>query len=124
MALDSPPRAFRVDTNLQDGVALLSLFGPLDMFAVGLLEKRIHTIELGARRVVLDLRGLTEIASSGVASILRAQRRSVLDGWALSVVRGSPTVTQVFRASPLARELVMVDSPDGLFPKPAGISLG
>lgn len=115
MAHDLRSKPFRVEMELRQGVALLSLFGPLDMFAASLLERKIHIVEVRVRRVILDLRGLTELASSGAAVIVRAQNRSSVDGWALTIVRGPPAITAALRASPLARRLFMIDSPEGPF---------
>ncbi|MFL5820489.1 MAG: STAS domain-containing protein [Solirubrobacteraceae bacterium] len=115
MQLQPSPRSFRVEAQLERGVAVLSLFGALDMFAIDLFETKLKTVEVQARRVVLDLRGLTALESSGLGVILRAQTRSRVDGWHLAVVRGIPKVDAVFSKSPLARGVRMVKNPDGLF---------
>jgi anti-sigma B factor antagonist len=116
MQLQPSPRRFRVETRQEDGVALLRLFGALDMFAIDLFETKLKAVEVQARRVILDLRGLTSLESSGLGVIVRAQLRSRVDGWRLAVVRGRPTVDAVFSKSPLARGVRMVKSPEGLFP--------
>jgi anti-anti-sigma factor len=116
MQLQPSPRSFRVETELERGVALLSLFGALDMFAIDRFEAKLRAAEVRSRRVVLDLRGLTSLQSSGLGAIVRAQRRSRVDGWRLAVVRGGPKVDAVFSKSPLARGVRMVKTPAGLFP--------
>ena len=116
MQLQPSPRSFRVETHQERKVALLCLFGALDMFAIDLFETKLKDVEVRARRIVLDLRGLTSLQSSGVGVIVRAQRRSRVDGWHLAVVRGNPKVDAVFSKSPLARGVSMVKSPDRLFP--------
>jgi len=99
---------------LEHGVALLSLFGALDMFAIDAFEAKLKSVEVKARRVLLDLRGLTSLETSGLGVIVRAERRSRVDGWHLAVVQGVPRVDAVFSKSPLARGIKMVKSPDGL----------
>jgi anti-anti-sigma factor len=116
MELQAAPQPLRVETGLERGVALVSLFGTLDMFSVGLFEMKIRTIEVRTKHVVLDLRGLTGIGTSGVAAVLRAKGRSRTDGWRLAVVRGSPSVDRKFSISPRARGLRMHKSPVGVFP--------
>jgi anti-sigma B factor antagonist len=116
MQLQPSPHGFRVETRQEDGVALLCLFGALDMFAIDHFETKLKAVEIQARRVILDLRGLTSLESSGLGVIVRAQLRSRVDGWRLAVVRGAPNVDAVFSKSPLARGVRMVKSPDGLVP--------
>ena len=116
MQLQPSPHAFRVETRQEDGVALLSLFGALDMFAIDHFETKLKGVEVQTRRVILDLRGLTSLESSGLGVIVRAQLRSRVDGWRLAVVRGAPKVDAVFSKSPLARGVQMVKIPTGLFP--------
>jgi anti-sigma B factor antagonist len=116
MQLQPSPRSFRVETHQERGVALLCLFGARDMFAIDLFETKLKAVEVQARRVILDLRGLTSLESSGLGVIVRAQLRSRVDGWRLAVVRGRPKVDAVFSKSPLARRVRMVKSPEGLFP--------
>jgi anti-sigma B factor antagonist len=50
----------------------------------------------GLREVVLDLRGLTFIDSSGLRSIIDVWKRSRDDGFDLTIVRGGPSITRVF----------------------------
>jgi len=116
MQLQPSPHRFRVETRQEDGVALLCLFGALDMFAIDHFETKLKAVEVRTRRVILDLRGLTSLESSGLGVIVRAQLRSRVDGWHLAVVRGAPKVDAVFSKSPLARGVRMVKSPDGVFP--------
>jgi anti-anti-sigma factor len=118
MELRHSPRPFRVETELDGGVALLSLFGAFDMFAANACEQEIRRAEVRARRLVLDLRGLSSLESSGVAVIAKAMTRSRVDGWKLFIVRGVPTVNQVLSRSPLTRRLRTVKTPAGLFPPP------
>lgn len=118
MELRESPRPFRVETEIDRGVVLLSFFGALDMFAANACEQEIRSAELRARSVVLDLRGLSSIKSSGVAVIAKAKARSRVDGWKLFIVRGAPTVNQELSRSPLTRRLRTVKTPAGLFPPP------
>jgi anti-sigma B factor antagonist len=119
MELVHSARPFRVETRLAGEVALLSLFGALDMFAANACDKEIRSAEVRARRIVLDLRGLSSIESSGVALIGRAKARSRVDGWKLFIVRGAPAVNQRLLGSPLTRRLRAVKGLEGLFPPSA-----
>ena len=116
MQLQPSPHRFRVETRQEDGVALLSLFGALDMFDIDHFETKLKGVEVQTRRVILDLRGLTSLESSGLGVIVRAQLRSRVDGWRLAVVRGRPKVDAVFSKSPLGRGVRVVKLPNGLFP--------
>jgi anti-sigma B factor antagonist len=58
-----------------NGRCRLSLIGPLDIETAGELEAALEqACREGAREVMLDLRELTFLDSSGVASILRGQQ--------------------------------------------------
>jgi anti-sigma B factor antagonist len=64
-----------------------------------------------ATRVVLDLRGLTFIDSSGLRAVIMADRRVRADGGRLVVVRGPARVNQVLEMTGVARQIELVDEP-------------
>lgn len=59
--------------------------------------------------MVLDLRGLTFIDSSGLRSIIDLWRRSQEDGFDLTIVRGRPSIAQIFELVGLDGVLPTVD---------------
>jgi len=72
------------------------LQGELDLATVPQLTQTLRRPELQARLVVLDLRELTFIDSSGVHAIVEADSRARRDGRRLVVLRGSANVDRLF----------------------------
>ena len=72
--------------------------GELDVASAGVLEQRIEeALNGGAARLVLDLSGLTFMASTGLRQVLRLVEQSGSDpGFELGVVRGPRQVQRVF----------------------------
>ena len=71
--------------------------GELDLATTDLLRDRIQDlVAAGSPRVLLDLRGVTFIDSTGLRLVLELERWSRADGWTLGVVDGSPEVGRIF----------------------------
>jgi anti-anti-sigma factor len=79
------------------------------------VEKRLREIEQGGPPVlVLDLRPLRFIDSTGLRLVLAADLRARRDGRRLVIVRGPETVHRVFRIALLDRRLDFVEDPETL----------
>ena len=109
------PLAF--DTTLSSaGDALIALTGELDLSGTPALDEEIDRLAdaRGVRRVVLDLRELEFMDSSGLRLVALAERRLTAAGRALVLVRGAETVQRVFAITRMEEHLHFVDSPDAL----------
>jgi anti-anti-sigma factor len=120
----SLPR-FRVETEVEERVALVSLFGELDRRVADFCEERLSEVEmrlrhveLRLRHVVVDLRGLTLIDTVGVQTLVRAHMRSRMGGWKLTLVRGPPSVAEVFTPRFIEELFDWVDGAAAAFPFP------
>jgi anti-anti-sigma factor len=108
---------FRVETEVIDRVALVSLFGDFGLRVADYCEERLADVELLVRHVVVDLRGLTSIDRIGVHTLVRAQMRSRQDEWKLTLVRGPPNVDAAFTARFFIEELFhWVERAEAVFP--------
>jgi anti-anti-sigma factor len=114
MAITAP--RFRMETEVEDRVALVSLFGELDLRVADLCEKRLSTIEMRIRHVVVDLRGLTAIDRTGLQTLIRAQMHSRLGGWKLTLVHGPPSVDEAFTPPFIEQLFQWVDGAAAIFP--------
>src|SRR5262245_15932132 len=86
----------------------VGLGGELDLSKAYSLDEELRSVE--RRRpsvIVLDLRELKFMDSSGLARILAAQRRATRGGWRMCVVRGCPTVQRILALAALDRALDM-----------------
>ena len=90
VAADFPiPEAFSVRTEQHGDAAIVIPTGELDLATAPALEESLQgAFEGGAGRVVLDLRELEFIDSSGLRTLLTARRRAELAGARFSLVAG------------------------------------
>jgi anti-sigma B factor antagonist len=101
----APPFDMRVERT--DSLTYVELFGELDLSCEDRFGDAVDTVQSG--RLVLDLRGLTFIDSTGLRMILRTWQRSRDDGFTLEIVGGRDPVAKVFRIAGLDDALPIVD---------------
>jgi anti-anti-sigma factor len=71
--------------------------GELDLGTVSQLSRRVQELTTaGVKHVIIDLRGLSFIDSSGVEYLTSVASHAQRDGWQLSLIQGAPTVRRVF----------------------------
>jgi len=98
-----------------DGVPALALSGELDFAALELLEAELLPAEQRSPPIlILDLRELSFLDSSGLNTILQAQRRAADESRRLVIVRGDERVQRIFDWTGVSRSLDFVDSPQEL----------
>ena len=96
--------ALRVETDNRNGITRMALSGELDMATVDVLTNALLNSERdGASAIMLDLRDLTFMDSTGLHVFLRARERSLGNGHRLLFVGASRPVRTVF-------EIVGMDS--------------
>lgn len=86
----------------------IALTGELDLSAAAAVEAALFE-RAGARRLVLDLRRLTFMDSSGLRMILAANTRARREGWTLRIVPGPPAVQRVFEICGVDDQLAFVE---------------
>ena len=106
------PLAFTT-TLTSAGDALISLTGELDLSATAPLEEEVERLaeEDGVRRVVLDLRELEFMDSTGLRMVALAERRLRAAERELVRVRGADSVQRVFAITRMDEHLTFVDEP-------------
>lgn len=73
------------------------LVGDLDLATAPVLRQEVDgLLDSGFEHVVLDLRELEFIDSSGLHAIVDLHKRARSDGWQLSIVRGPAHVQRLF----------------------------
>jgi anti-anti-sigma factor len=85
--------------------------GELDILTVPRLDRELRRAQAAAGSIVLDLRGLDFVDSSGAHFLLAAQRRICDAGGRLVVVRGPDEIDWFFTLVGLDRVLDLVDRP-------------
>ena len=71
--------------------------GDLDMATVGIVDQELRQLhEAGFRNIVLDLRGLTFMDSSGLHLAMRWADEASRNGFAFALEPGPPVVQRIF----------------------------
>jgi anti-sigma B factor antagonist len=100
-----------------EGAILISLSGELDMSVMDPLQQVLAAAESKQPSVlVIDLRDLQFMDSSGIRLVVEADLRAREAGRRLIVIRGSDAVHRVFTIALLDKRLEFVDAPPPEFP--------
>jgi anti-sigma B factor antagonist len=108
---------FALRTAREGGTVWLSLGGELDVYATPSLRAALRNVEdTGADRIVLDLRGLDFLDSSGLAVLLGAHERAAATGGSevKLVIKGSHAVESLFETLRAGEYLDIVDDTEAL----------
>ena len=108
---EQPP--FSIDVARQGDRTLLSLSGELDLATVGELEEAISGRLQAGEEVVVDLRPLEFMDSSGVRALVAGHQAAQEGAGSLVIVRApqGSEVDRVIDVSGIATALGMVDEP-------------
>ncbi|HEX2424942.1 MAG TPA: STAS domain-containing protein [Actinomycetota bacterium] len=105
--------SIEIDVSAEAGadVAVVGVAGDLDLSTAPELERSLTGVQTDGRPVVLDLRRLSFMDSSGLRVILAADARARSAGTRLVLVEGPPGVQRVFQLTLLDRRLEFVTDP-------------
>jgi anti-sigma B factor antagonist len=102
------PGELRIEEECAAGTATLRLVGELDLGTSELADAAIARTR-GCRRLIIDLRGLAFVDSTGIQSLLRAQMTAREEGTEMVVIRGPRPVARLFGLLELDAQLNVVD---------------
>jgi anti-sigma B factor antagonist len=106
---------FSVDMRDDDRAVVIGVSGELDLASSPALE---HELEQGAARgvelVIVDLRQLEFMDSTGLSVLVRAHQRATEQGQRFGVVKGPQQVQRLLSLTGVADRLTLADSPDEL----------
>jgi anti-anti-sigma factor len=108
-----PPEDFSISAEDRDRRAHLTLRGELDLSTAPELEQLVNERLDGGQEVVVDLRALEFMDSSGIRVLVAAHARAGRNGTRLFVVRPGPgtAVAKIVEVSGLDGELNILDDP-------------
>jgi anti-sigma B factor antagonist len=92
-----PALEIRVVATPDPDQVCVQLKGELDIAAAPVARDRIGELKREGRHLVLDLRGLSFIDSTGLNLVLGLAGESTRDGWDLSLVPGSSVIQRIFK---------------------------
>jgi anti-anti-sigma factor len=108
----------------RDGTIMFFLMGELDMAVAPHLRDQLWSAVEGDHRVVVDLRGLSFIDSSGLRLLVSADARAQKRGARVAFVRGRAAVHRVFEITAFDQVLVIDSDPPELFEGSADVIAG
>ena len=108
-----PPEEFSISAADVDGRAHLTLRGELDLATAPELEQLVNERIDSSQDVVIDLRGLEFMDSSGIRVLVAAHARAGRTGSRLFIVRPATgsAVAKIVAVAGLEGELNLLDAP-------------
>ena len=101
-----------LETSVADRGAVIALSGELDLAGAAALEQELERLQgEAAEAVVLDLRGVGFMDSSGLRLIALSAQRAQELGRRLALVPGPEQVMRVFELTRMRERLEFVDDP-------------
>ena len=105
------PQPFTVEVQHRDDVAIVQPHGELDLATVETLRAALDGVE-HAGRLVVDLRGLSFLDSSGLHLLVALHRRALRDGFQLTLVAPAAPADKAIQVSGLGQTLPFVAAYD------------
>ena len=106
---------FRVEVRGADATTVISVSGELDLASSPALEEELERVaQSDAQLVVVDLRNLEFMDSTGLSVLVRAHQRAEENGRRLGLVNGSQQVQRLLTLTGVAERLTLTDVPEEL----------
>ena len=106
-------RSFSISTAEQDNAIHVLLSGDLDLSTAKQAEQAIEDAEKAGRpTVVVDLRRLSFMDSTGLRVIVSADKRARRSNRRVVIIQGPAPVRRVFEITRLDERLEIVDTPE------------
>jgi anti-anti-sigma factor len=109
----------QIDLRKDDDMVVVRVAGELDLAGAQHFESEIDRPEVGAcALVVLDLRELRFIDSTGLRVIFAAHARSIERGQSFAVTKGSEQVQRLLAITRLEEHVRVIDAPEDIREQP------
>jgi anti-anti-sigma factor len=109
------PSQFRVEVRSQGRAAVVVVSGELDLASGPELEHALETVSGSpAEQLVIDLRQLDFMDSTGLSIIVRAHQRLADEGRELGLVKGPLQVQRLLDLTGVAQRVRLVNAPEDL----------
>ena len=106
---------FLVDTQSSSRAITLTLSGELDLLSAPALERALERLpESDAELIIVDLRGLAFMDSTGLHLLVQVQQKAHASGRRLVLIKGSEQVQRLFELTGVTDNLTIVESADEL----------
>ncbi len=103
--------SFDLQLEHDGGTARIAPRGELDIATAPEFERAISDAAGDATSIIIDLRGLTFMDSTGLRALVQTDQRARSEGFELKIVRGVATIDRLFAVSGLDEHLPLVEAP-------------
>jgi anti-sigma B factor antagonist len=106
---------FEITTEEGEAQTRVALTGELDIASAPQFEEGLEKVEANAPGILLlDLRKVEFIDSTGLRAVIAADERARSAGRRLVIIRGTPAVERVLSVTQLDERLEIVDDPESV----------
>ena len=106
---------FRVEVANKGEAAIIAVSGELDLASSPALEEELERASASdSSLVIVDLRGLEFMDSTGLSVLVRAHQRATENSQRFGLVNGSQQVQRLLSLTGVAERLVLADAPEEL----------
>ncbi len=106
---------FAIETHITGRAVRLALSGELDLVSTPTLEQAMDAVSWpDVELVIIDLREVEFMDSTGLHLLLRAQQQAHDAGRRFALIRGGDQVQRLFDLTGVAESLTIVESPEAL----------
>jgi anti-anti-sigma factor len=107
------PSHFSTEVRKQGQATIIALSGELDLASSAALEEELDRVA-GTGVLILDLRQLEFIDSTGLSVLVKAHQEAEESGREFGLVKGGAQVQRLLALTGLAERLRIADAPDQL----------
>jgi anti-sigma B factor antagonist len=106
---------FRLEVRNEGRATVIAVRGELDLASSPALQEELDRVAASdAQMLIIDLRELDFMDSTGLSVLVRAHQRIEEQGRQLAMVRGPQQVQRLLSLTGVADRLTLVDSPEEL----------
>jgi anti-sigma B factor antagonist len=106
---------FRVEVRNQGAAAVIAVSGELDLASSPTLQEELERVSSSdAKLLIIDLRELDFMDSTGLSVLVRAHQRAEEQGRQLAMVKGPQQVQRLLSLTGVGDRLTLVDTPEEL----------
>ena len=106
---------FRLEVRSQGQATIIAVSGELDLASSPALQEELDRAAVAdAQLLIIDLRGLDFMDSTGLSVLVRAHQRIEEQGRRLAMVKGPQQVQRLLSLTGVADRLTLVDAPEEL----------
>ena len=106
---------FRVDTRNEGRAAVIMVGGELDLSSSAALEEELTKVAgSGVALLIIDLRELEFMDSTGLSTLVKAHQRADEAGQEFALVRGPQQVQRLLSLTGVEERLTFADTPEEL----------